>query len=119
MSTLDQAMDYLADRVHIGEYSLTSQNKSVSAKTTTTIQTKTIQPGKWLVLSFMDLGSSLTGVYNHTLDGQVVRSTETSGGGSVNFRILNESSARSISLTCYVSAACTVRTKLVVIRLAP
>ena len=119
MSTLDQAMDYLADRADMGTYLTFSANKSVSSKTSTTIQTFSLPTGRWLVVSYMDLSASGTGTYNHVLDGKTVRSPETNGGGSMNVRIITKASTGSVTVSGYANMACTMRSTVWAIRLAP
>ena len=119
MSTLDQAMNYLADRAHIGEFSTFSANKAVAAKTSTTIQTFSLPAGKWLLVSYMDLSASGTSYYNHVLDGKTVRSCEHNGGGSMNVRISSSAAARTITVGGYANFAVTMRSTVWAIKLAP
>ena len=89
-------------------------SKSVSASTSTTINTIDVPAGTWLLLSYMDLSaSSSASSYNHYLFGagvinRVVRSTPYNGGGSVNWAVIT--GPASVDVIAHVPVACTVRT---------
>lgn len=119
MSTLDQAMNYLADRADIGTVLHHTANKAVSANTETTILSVTIPAGVWLVVSNMDLSVSASGTYNHVLDGMVVRSPATNGGGSCNCKVITKTTAGTVVVKGYIATACTMRERLWAIKLAP
>lgn len=119
MSTLDQAMNYLADHADVGTYYHYTANKAVSANTDVTVLTCTVQPGVWLLVSNMDLSVSYSGTYNHVLDGTVVRSTAQNGGGSCNCKVIKVTSPQSITVKGYIGTSCTMRERLWVIKLGP
>lgn len=120
MSTLDQAMNYLADRADVGTYTTHNASKSVSANTDAEVQNFQLPPGTWLIVSHMDLSKSGTSVYNHGIAGAyTVRSTEVNGGGSTNIAVMNLTSTTTIHINIYVHIACTARSHVWAVKLAP
>lgn len=119
MSTLDQAMNYLADRADVGTYLHYTGSKAVSANTQTTVLSVTVQPGIWLAISNMDLSVSYNSTYNHYLDGMVVRSHALNGGGSTNCKVIKTSSTYTLTAQVYIGTACTARERLWLIKLGP
>lgn len=92
--------------------------KELAANTPDTILDITLPyAGKWLVLSYMNLLTSGTGEYDHILDSRVVRSTETSTGGSVNWIVKDISESTDISIDAMVETANTVNVSAMWIRL--
>lgn len=95
-----------------------SYTKAVSASTTTEVYSFTIsEKGTYLIISFMDLSASGTGVYAHTLASQTVRSPADAGGGSINVLRSSADAGSSINVRAYVPVSCTVRGNINVIRL--
>ena len=85
----------------------------IEANTSGTVKNITLQPGTWLVLSYLQLSESGSGIYNHTLfcDGiwsSTVRSTEINGGGSVNYATISvsEGNTKVVSVSAYAQITC-------------
>ena len=116
------SVDALAENVaestirQITGFETGNANKAVASSTITTVTTVQIPDGEWLLISYMDLGDSGNGVYNHVLGLQTVRSTAANGGGSINAMLL--SSAQNVNISTYVPFATTARVSWMLIKVA-
>jgi len=106
---------------NIGSYLYENINKSVSANTWTTTKSISLTAGTWLVISYMDLNVSVSGIYNNRLSAlstnQVVRNVGTNGGGCVNARVYTSNASFTVDADAYVESNVTVRGILQAIRL--
>lgn len=90
-------------------------SKAVSKNTITEVGSISIPSGYWLVLTHMVLANSGTGVFNHYLATRVTRTTESAGGGSLNFIIMQGPS--SALVRAYTTIDTTVNVEYSMIRL--
>lgn len=94
-----------------------SYSVSVAATTLTTVKTFTLPAGTWLVLSYMNLTFSDTGVYAHMINSRTVRSSAEAGGGSVNYQVIDADPSADVLIRTHIPKAGTVRGAVTAIRL--
>lgn len=85
-----------------------SATKTAAANTVVSLQTITLQKGLWLLSSFMTLREASSGVYNHVLDAQTVRSASNNGGGSMNIYLKYCNSPTNINVGAYLPSNNTI-----------
>ena len=85
---------------NVGALTHYSANKNVAANTNTLIQTVDIPAGTVLLLFIMYLSASSTGQMTHNIGGggRTVRTSESGGGGNVNFMWYRSDSATTESI---------------------
>lgn len=118
MATLNQILDYQADRAEAGNWYNYYATKALSANTEGVVQSINIPAGTYLILSFMDLNAGISSNYNHNLDNRTVRSSGAGGGGSVNWVVFSENAPRTIQVKAYVASSVTARNTVAVIKLS-
>ena len=101
----------------IGGHPITTKgaSKALSASTSSQdIQSFTMTPGTYILISFMDSNTSSTTSYNHivvvgSIVNKTTRTSMGSGGGCLNGFMFTISENTTCTVQTYVSVACTIR----------
>ena len=103
---------------------VTDGNASVTLPASTYTNIASVQLGKgvWIIISLLQIGASIQGVYIHQLlagssELSLVRNNGQNGGGSSNATIVTLSATTTITLRAYIGTATTAKGSITAVRI--
>lgn len=101
-------------------YVYSNTNITITAATQTTITSKTLSAGTYLILSWVEGRQSGTGIMNNVLTcgtSHTTRTEENAGGGCTNFLLTTITSDTTLSFSAYLQTTTTCNAQMVVFQL--
>ena len=103
--------------IAVGTVITDSASKSAAYHTAVELKDISVPAGTWLIISYMDLNASGSGVYNHGLGTRIVRAPEGNGGGSINSLVVTGPTSVKLDVYHNISGGATARASYDMIRI--